>query len=92
MPWVDIVQWPRAECADLASLVGWVIFSITELSWALKILMRRAWLQKTKPGRPWSSLPLHIPRKIPEFLQMALYSKIVSGACTLFWSDRWLGG
>jgi hypothetical protein len=54
--------------------------------------MRWAWLQTTEPGRPWSSLPVHIPRKIREFLQMALYSEIGSGASTLFWSDRRLGG
>ena len=43
-------------------LGGLGIFSITELSWALK--MRWAWLQKTEPGRPWASLPLHTPKKI----------------------------
>jgi hypothetical protein len=71
-------------------LGGLGIFSITELSWALKI--RWAWLQKTEPCQPWSSLPLHILRKIREFLQMAMYSEIGNGASTLFWSDRWLGG
>jgi hypothetical protein len=74
------VTWGRV-CRP-RELGGLGIFIITELSWALEMCW--AWLQKIEPGRPWSSLPLHIPRKIREFLQMALYSEIGSGASTLF--------
>jgi hypothetical protein len=82
------VAWGRV-CRP-RELGGLGIFSITELSCAFK--MHWAWLQKSEPGRPWSSMPLHIPKKIREFLQMALYSEIGSGASTLFWGDRWLSG
>jgi hypothetical protein len=54
--------------------------------------MRWAWLQKTEPNRPWASLPFHVPRKIREFLKMAMHSEVGNGASTLFWSDRWIGG
>jgi hypothetical protein len=55
-----VVAWGRV-CRP-RELGGLGIFSITELGWALK--MRWAWLQKTEPCRPWSSLPIYIPRKI----------------------------
>jgi hypothetical protein len=74
------VAWGRV-CRP-RELGGLGIFSITELGWALKICW--AWLQKTEPCRPWSSLPLHIPRKIREFLKIAMYSEIGNGASTLF--------
>jgi hypothetical protein len=41
---------------------------------------------------PGASLPLYVPRKIRDFLKMAMQSEVGNGASTLFWSDRWLGG
>jgi hypothetical protein len=59
------VAWGRV-CRP-RELGGLGIFSITALGWALK--MRWAWLQKTEPNRPWSSLPLYVPRKIRDFFK-----------------------
>jgi hypothetical protein len=62
-------------------LGGLGIFSITRLGWDLK--MRWVWLQKTEPNRPWSSLP-HVPRKIRDFLKMAMNFEVGNGASTFF--------
>jgi hypothetical protein len=86
--WQWLAAWARV-CRPL-ELGGLGIFSINELRFALK--MHWVWLQKTEPNRPWSSLPLHVPRKVWDFLKMAMQSKVRNGASTLFWSNRWLGG
>jgi hypothetical protein len=83
-----LVAWGKV-CRPL-QLGGLGISSLPELCWALR--MRWLWLQKTDLGRPWASLPIHVPNKARAFFSMALISKVGDGSNTLFWNDRWLHG
>jgi hypothetical protein len=51
-------------------LGGLGISSLKELGWALR--MRWLWLQKTKPNRPWSALPIQIPGAIDRVMGKGL--------------------
>jgi hypothetical protein len=71
-------------------LGGLGISNLKELNWALR--MRWLWLQKTKPSRPWCSLPIQVPDKARAFFSMVLTSEVGDGANILFWTDKWIHG
>jgi hypothetical protein len=54
--------------------------------------MRWSWLHKTDLDRPWTNLPIQVPKKARSFFSTVLVSKVGNGAHTLFWTDKWLLG
>jgi hypothetical protein len=83
-----LVAWGRV-CRPV-ELGGLGIFSLKELSWALR--MRWLWLTKVEPDKPWAGLPMHFPSKVKSFFHAATYTEIGNGHSTLFWEDRWIHG
>jgi hypothetical protein len=84
-----LVAWGRV-CRPL-QMGGLGISSLKELSRAL-CMGRWLWLQKTNPGRPWRNLPIHVSDKAQAFFSNVLYSEVVNGAHTLFWTNKWIYG
>lgn len=47
---------------------------------------------KTDSSRPWSGLPVQVPRNAKAFFNVAVASVVGNGENVKFWTDRWLQG
>ena len=52
--------------------------------------MRWPWLKKSKPDKPWASLPLQVSKEAACLLSLAVVTEIGDGANTFFWKDKWI--
>jgi hypothetical protein len=82
------VAW-RNVCRHL-ELGGLSISSIKEFAWSL--IMQRLWLAKTEPNHPWTSLSIHVPKKVKDFFLMVLQTELGNGATNAFLVQLWLLG
>ncbi|WVZ62593.1 hypothetical protein U9M48_012327 [Paspalum notatum var. saurae] len=83
-----LVSWERVQRPLEYGGLG--IHNLEILGWSLRI--RWLWAQKTDTTRPWSRLPIQVPRSAQAMFDMAVVSIVGNGQSTLFWSDRWLDG
>jgi hypothetical protein len=83
-----LIAWPKV--ARTKELDGLGIPNIKNLNWALRL--RRLWLRKIEPSKPWVSLPFQANADLEAFFSMVVVTEIGDGTNTLFWQDRWLFG
>lgn len=69
---------------------GLVVHDLEHLGWALHICW--LWLLKSDTSKPWSGLPILIPRKAQVLFGMAVHTQIGDEESTKFWTDWWLQG
>jgi hypothetical protein len=81
-----LIAWPKV-CRS-RELGGLGISDLKSLSLALRL--RWPWLRNSEPNKPWANSPLQTTKEMDCLLSMAVVTKIVDGANTFFWKDRWV--